>query len=192
MNSDDDLDFARGAPLDGDFLQRVETLVMGSVQPAHAPRYAEDWEETERLIGRLGDQGVGVRLEYSYGENGQRCRAYLDWQDPISHEWQTAEAEEGTAPRAVTRAALVWYYQQEVNAATAQPPDGWAYFEVVERVGMTRDLFARALEEHPVLAEEPDLQVRYQEVLDKLNELYERVNQALDRRLEMPARGAMH
>ncbi|MHB1532026.1 hypothetical protein [Acidithiobacillus sp.] len=192
MNSGDDLDFARGAPLDGDFLRRVETLVMGSVNPGHIPRYAEDWEETERLIGRLGDQGVGVRLEYSYGENGQRCRAYLDWQDAISHEWQTAEAEEGTAPQAVTRAALVWYYQQEVNTATAQPPDGWAYFEVVERVGMTRDLFARALEEHPVLAEEPDLQVRYQEILDKLNELYERVNQALDRRLEMPARGAMH
>lgn len=192
MNSGDDLDFARGAPLDGDFLRRVETLVMGSVNPGHIPRYAEDWEETERLIGHLGDQGVGVRLEYSYGENGQRCRAYLDWQDPISHEWQTAEAEEGAAAQAVTRAALVWYYQQEINTATAQPPDGWAYFEVVERVGMTRDLFARSLEEHPVLAEEPDLQARYQEVLDKLNELYERVNQALDRRLEMPARGAMH
>ncbi|MHB8226340.1 hypothetical protein [Acidithiobacillus sp.] len=192
LSSNDALEYARTAPLDEEFVEIVERLVMGAVPGGVLPDYAEDWDEAERLIARLGDQGVGVRLEFMVDENGQRWHVYMDWQEPVSHEWQLTEAEEMTAAQAVTRAALVWYYQQEIAAASAQPPDGWAYFEVVERLGMARDMLARSLDDHPVLAEETEMMTRYQELLEKFNALYELANQALDQRLGAPARSTMH
>ncbi len=192
MSSNDALETARSAALDHHYLEQVELLVMGSVPGSPIPDYADDWEEAERLIARLGDQGVGVRLEFMSDENGQRWHVYMDWQEPTSHEWQLTEVEEPTAARAVTRGALVWYYQQEMAAASAQPPDGWAYFEVVERLGMARDMLARSLDDHPVLAEEEDLMTRYQELLEKFSALFELANQMLDQRLGAPSRSTMH
>ncbi|MGE4529990.1 MAG: hypothetical protein AB7C98_01560 [Acidithiobacillus sp.] len=192
LSSNDALENARSAPLDPFYLQQIETLVMGSPPGGPIPDYATDWDEAERLIGRLGDQGVGVRLEYVSDENGQRWRVYMDWQEPISHEWQLTEAEESTAAQVVTRGALVWYYQQEMAAASAQPPDGWAYFEVVERLGMARDLLARSLDDHPVLGEETEMMAQYQDLLEKFTALFELANQKLDQRLGAPARSTMH
>lgn len=192
LSSNDALEYARAAPLDQAYVEMVERLVMGAAPGGVLPDYAEDWDEAERLIGRLNDQGVGVRLEFMADENGQRWHVYMDWQEPVSHEWQLTEAEEATAAQAVTRAALVWYYQQEMAAASAQPPDGWAYFEVVERLGMVRDMLARSLDDHPVLAEEAEMMARYQELLEKFSALYELANQALDQRLGPPTRGTMH
>nr|NDU42204.1 hypothetical protein [Acidithiobacillus ferrianus] len=192
LSSNDALEYARAAPLDQAYVEMVERLVMGAAPGGVLPDYAEDWDEAERLIARLNDQGVGVRLEFMADENGQRWHVYMDWQEPVSHEWQLTEAEEATAAQAVTRAALVWYYQQEMAAASAQPPDGWAYFEVVERLGMVRDMLARSLDDHPVLAEEAEMMARYQELLEKFSALYELANQALDQRLGPPTRGTMH
>ncbi len=192
LSSNDALEYARAAPLDQEYVEMVERLVMGAAPGGVLPDYAEDWDEAERLIGRLNDQGVGVRLEFMADENGQRWHVYMDWQEPVSHEWQLTEAEEATAAQAVTRAALIWYYQQEMAAASAQPPDGWAYFEVVERLGMVRDMLARSLDDHPVLAEEAEMLARYQELLEKFSALYELANQALDQRLGPPTRGTMH
>ncbi|WP_414039710.1 hypothetical protein ACJU26_11095 [Acidithiobacillus sp. M4-SHS-6] len=192
LSSHDALEIARTAALDQRYLEQVETLVMGSPPGSPIPDYAEDWDEAERLIARLGDQGVGVRLEFLSDENGQRWHVYMDWQETISHEWQLTEVEEATAARAITRGALVWYFQQELAAASAQPPDGWAYFEVVERLGMARDMLARSLDDHPVLAEEEALMTRYQELLEKFTALFELANQMLDQRLGAPSRSTMH
>ncbi len=192
LSSNDALELARTAALDQRYLEQVELLVMGSVPGSPVADYAEDWDEAERLIARLGDQGVGVRLEYMSDEKGQRWHVYMDWQEPISHEWQLTEADEVTAAQAITRGALVWYYQQEMAAASAQPPDGWAYFEVVERLGMARDMLARSLDDHPVLAEEETLMAGYQELLEKFTALFELANQMLDQRLGAPARSTMH
>lgn len=102
------------------------------------------------------------------------------------------DLEESTAARAVTRAALVWYYQQELSSANAQPPDAWAYFEVLERLGMARDFLSRALEDHPVLAAEAELRNQYQEIQERFNALYDLANRLFDQRLESPRLGTMH
>ncbi|WP_308388821.1 hypothetical protein [Acidithiobacillus sp. AMEEHan] len=192
MNPEEGLEYARQAPLDRDYLILIESLVMDQVPLGTPSAYAEDWEETERLIARLADRGVGTRIEHLFDEQGMRWRAYLDWQDPISFEWQMVEQEEQTAARAVTRAALVWYYQQELSAANSQPPDPWSYFEVVERLSMIRELFNRSLEEHPVLSAEAELQKRYREAQEKINALYELAGQIFDQRLDGPKPGTMH
>ncbi|MEW5792282.1 MAG: hypothetical protein ACOY5C_00800 [Pseudomonadota bacterium] len=191
----DNLNYARLAVIDDNYIRRVETLVMGYADPTVMPHYADDWDDAEKLIARLAELGVGVRLEFVSAENGSMFRAYLDWQEPVSHEWQTVEIEEESAPRAVTRAALLWYYTQELASANAAPPDTWAYFEVVERVGLTRDLLVRSLEEHPVLQQEPELAALFLEIQEKLGVLFEQANQAMERQFESsgrPARGAMH
>ncbi|MGC8466925.1 MAG: hypothetical protein ACP5D5_04955 [Acidithiobacillus sp.] len=192
MEAEDALEYARHADLDRHFLEAIERLVMGQVSVGEPPAYAEDWEEAERLIARLADQGVGVRLEHVVDEHGGRWRCYLDWQDTVSLEWQMVDLEESTAARAVTRAALVWYYQQEVSSANAQPPDAWAYFEVLERLGMARDFLSRALEDHPVLAAEAELRSQYQEIQERFNALYDLANRLFDQRLESPRLGTMH
>ncbi|WP_312261021.1 hypothetical protein [Candidatus Igneacidithiobacillus taiwanensis] len=192
MNPEEGLEYARRAPLDRDYLVLVERLVMDQIPLGTPSAYAEDWEETERLIARLADRGVGTRIEHLFDEQGMRWRAYLDWQDPISFEWQMVEQEEQTAARAVTRAALVWYYQQELSAANSQPPDPWSYFEVVERLSMIRDLLNRSLEDHPVLAAEVELQKRFRDAQEKLNALYELAGQIFDQRLDAPKPGTMH
>ena len=70
LSSNDALEYARTAPLDEEFIETVERLVMGAVPGGVLPDYAGDWDEAERLIARLGDQGVGVRLEFVVDENG--------------------------------------------------------------------------------------------------------------------------
>ncbi len=192
MSPEDALEYARQAPLDREYLESIERLVMDQVPLGTPPAYAEDWEETERLIARLADRGVGTRLEHVFDEQGMRWRVYLDWQDPISFEWQMVEVDESNAARAVTRASLVWFYQQELSAANAQPPDPWSYFEVVERLSMIRELFNRSLEEHPVLGAEAELQKRFREAQEKLNALYELAGQIFDQRLDGPKPGTMH
>jgi len=192
LRPEDALEYARQAPIDRDFLEAVERLIMDRVSMGTPAAYADDWEETERLIVRLADRGVGTRLEHILDERGNRWRIYLDWQDPVSLEWQMVDLEESTAARAVTRAALVWYYQQEINSATTQPPDPWSYFEVVERLSMIRELFTRSLEDHPVLQLESELQSRFREIQEKLNGLYELAGQIFDQRLEGPRSGTMH
>lgn len=190
----DDLNFAKLADIDDDYIRRIETLVMGYAEPVHSPQYATDWEDTEKLISRLSELGIGVRLEFVATEKKSGFHAYLDWQDPVSLEWQTVDAEEAAAPAAVTRAALIWYYTQEMAAANSSPPDVWAYFEVLERIGIVRDLLQRSLEEHPVLQQEAEMNGLFQEVQEKLNNLFEMAGQGLDKQFEggRPGRGAMH
>ncbi len=192
MRPEDALEYARQSPIDKKFLEEVEHLVMGQMCLGTPPSYAEDWEETERLIARLADRGVGVRLEHVLDEQGPRWRVYLDWQDPVSYEWQLVEVEEGTAGRAVTRGSLVWYYQQEISSANTQPPDAWAYFEVVERLGIARDLFSRSLEDHPVLSAEAELRRRFQELQEHFGALYDLANRIFEQRLEINRPGTMH
>lgn len=191
----DDLSFAKLSPLNDEYMHRVETLVMGYSNPPVMPAYANDWDDTEKLIARLGELGVGVRIEYVSKDQGEAYRAYLDWQDEISCEWQTVEIEEESAPRAVTRAALLWYYTAAMTSANAAPPDAWAYFEVMERIGLSRDFFMRSLEDHPVLQKESALNALYQEAQDKLAALFELSAQMMDRQVQgagWPPKGAMH
>lgn len=190
----DDLNFAKLADIDDNFIRRIETLVMGYTEPVHSPQYATDWEDTEKLISRLAELGVGVRLEFVATEKKSGFHAYLDWQDPVSLEWQTVEVEEEGAPAAVTRAALVWHYTQEMAAANAAPPDVWSYFEVLERIGIVRDLLQRSLEEHPVLQQESEMNALFQEIQEKFNTFLEMAGQNLDKQFDggRPGRGAMH
>lgn len=192
----DELNYAKLAVIDDKFIRRIETLVMGYTDPPVMPHYADDWDDTEKLISRLGELGVGVRIEYVVKEKGDAVfKVYLDWQDAVSHEWQTVDIEEENAPRAVTRAALLWYYTQELASVNAAPPDAWAYFEVMERVGLARDFFGRALEEHPVLQQEAELNTLFQDVQDKLNVMFDLAAQLMDKQIEgggRPSKGSMH
>lgn len=191
----DNLSYARAASIDDEYIRQVETLVMGYTNPTVLPHYSDDWDDTEKLIARLAELGVGVRLEYVTGEQAATFRAYLDWQEPVSGEWQTVEIDEESAPRAITRAALLWHYSQEVASANATPPDAWAYFEVMERVGLARDFFSRSLEEHPALQQETDMSTLFQDIQEKLQVLFEMSSQALDRQLDgagRPAKSSMH